>query len=94
MESVAEPPPALALTTSSPPNWMRCVRASRSASLSVVPGTWLGLGRGLRLRLRVGLGLGSGLGLGLGLANPNPNPNPQRGAGHLREQGQDGDTGG
>mmetsp|Transcript_31268 Transcript_31268/g.79868 ORF Transcript_31268/g.79868 Transcript_31268/m.79868 type:complete len:205 (+) Transcript_31268:178-792(+) len=45
MERVAEPPPALALTTSSPPNWMRCVRASRSASLSVVPGTCESRGR-------------------------------------------------
>eukprot|EP00754_Rhynchopus_humris_P045074 Rhum_TRINITY_DN4593_c0_g1::Rhum_TRINITY_DN4593_c0_g1_i1::g.14984::m.14984 len=31
IESVALPVPALACTTSSPPNWMRCVRASSSS---------------------------------------------------------------
>mmetsp|Transcript_13014 Transcript_13014/g.33529 ORF Transcript_13014/g.33529 Transcript_13014/m.33529 type:complete len:318 (+) Transcript_13014:249-1202(+) len=39
MESVAEPPPAFAFTTSSPPNMMRCVRASRSSSEKLTVGS-------------------------------------------------------
>mmetsp|Transcript_8751 Transcript_8751/g.18845 ORF Transcript_8751/g.18845 Transcript_8751/m.18845 type:complete len:222 (+) Transcript_8751:378-1043(+) len=41
IERVAEPPPFLALTTSSPPNMMRWVRASTSASVKDTLGwTW------------------------------------------------------
>ena len=46
IESVAEPAPAFAFTTSSPPNWMRTVRASRSASLNLALGTWHWSGKG------------------------------------------------
>mmetsp|Transcript_6947 Transcript_6947/g.15210 ORF Transcript_6947/g.15210 Transcript_6947/m.15210 type:complete len:204 (+) Transcript_6947:503-1114(+) len=45
MDRVAEPEPALALTTSSPPNWIRVVSASRSASLKLAPGTCESKGR-------------------------------------------------
>lgn len=41
IESVAEPAPSLACTTSSPPNWMRCVRALMSSSEKFAPSTWL-----------------------------------------------------
>ncbi len=38
MDSVADPAPALASTTSVPPFWMRTVRASRSASVKETAG--------------------------------------------------------
>lgn len=40
MERVAEPAPSLACTTSSPPNWMRWVRALMSSSENFAPSTW------------------------------------------------------
>mmetsp|Transcript_23796 Transcript_23796/g.67295 ORF Transcript_23796/g.67295 Transcript_23796/m.67295 type:complete len:203 (+) Transcript_23796:464-1072(+) len=45
MLRVADPAPALAWTTSSPPNWTRTVNFSRTSSDGVKPGTWLKSGR-------------------------------------------------
>mmetsp|Transcript_111981 Transcript_111981/g.219512 ORF Transcript_111981/g.219512 Transcript_111981/m.219512 type:complete len:213 (-) Transcript_111981:130-768(-) len=45
MERVAEPAPSLAFTTSSPPNWMRWVRAATSSGENLAPGTWESRGK-------------------------------------------------
>mmetsp|Transcript_10217 Transcript_10217/g.18057 ORF Transcript_10217/g.18057 Transcript_10217/m.18057 type:complete len:208 (+) Transcript_10217:647-1270(+) len=40
MDKVAEPPPSLAATTSSPPNWIRLYNAFNFSSSMLRPGTW------------------------------------------------------
>ena len=45
MDKVADPAPSFALTTSSPPNWMRWVSASISAVVNLAPFTWESSGK-------------------------------------------------